>query len=131
MPVHYCKTCKRYLCGRLSFSLYKDFFGRFIIETCDLLLGRDDSWSLDSESKLHRFGYNVINGRLSSLERRNILISLLESKKMSFFEITATIEQNIRIFEGNYRMFKAIEKWRSDLRFINDYVLDKLQSNKT
>ncbi|MEE1283169.1 MAG: hypothetical protein UHK60_13110 [Acutalibacteraceae bacterium] len=129
LPVHYCKTCKRYLCGRLSFSLYKEFFGKFVIETHNLILGQDDSWDLYGESKLHRFGYNVINGELTISERRDILVSLLESKKMSFFEITATIEQNIRIFEGNYLMFRAVEKWRSDLGFINNYMLDKMQNN--
>lgn len=123
LPVHYCKTCNRYLCGNVSFSLFKELFGKFIVETRVLPPGIDMGLQLQGESKLHRLGYNVINGNLTCTERKNILISALESKKLSFFEIISTIEQNIRTFENNYRMHNAVEKWRNDLVFISEYIL--------
>ena len=127
LPVHYCKTCNRYLCGKVSFALFEEFFGKFIIETHRLLPGVDGRWQLQGESRLHQLGYNVIDGGLTCTERKNILISLLESKQLSFFEIVATLEQNIRTFESNYRMRNAVEKWHNDLKFISDYMMQSIK----
>ena len=125
LPVHYCEDCDRYMIGSRSLALFKEFCGNFIVNTKLLIPNTDREWEMLGESKLHKMGYNVIDGKLSLLERQNILIGLLEGKHLSFFEIVATIEQNIRMFESNPKMQKAIEKWRCDLEFINHYVIDK------
>lgn len=125
LPVHYCETCNRYLCGTLSYALFKEHFGNFILQTQNLFSPSSSDWELRGESELHQLGYNVINGYLTAQERQNLLISILESKQLSFFQIVATIEQNIRTFKTNYKMHRAVEKWRSDLEFINTYMLNK------
>lgn len=79
------------------------------------------------ESKLHQYGYNVIDGKLSSDERLDLLISLIESKRMSYIEICSTIENNIQIFSSSYRHQLAVRKWKDDLKAIGDYII----KNKT
>lgn len=128
IPVHYCENCKRYLCGQFSFSLFKEFFGKLIVDIRNLSPHTGNEWHMQNESKLHQLGYNVIEGELTASERKNILISIMESNQLTFFEIVATIEQNIRIFETNYRMRNAVKKWKNDLGFINDYMLNKMQN---
>lgn len=125
IPTHYCEDCNRYLIGSLSLSLFKEFAGEFIAQTYRTKSGFEDIWSFLGESKLHNLGYNVVDGKLSASERKNLLIGILEGKQLSFFEIVATIERNIHVFSSNPRMNKAVEKWRSDLQFINAYALNK------
>lgn len=125
LPVHFCKQCGKYLCGKISYSLFKLYFGRVGIITQELA---DDSqfWGIQGESMLHQLGYNVVEGKLSASERQDLLVSILESKQLTFFEIVATIEQSIRIFETNYKMKNAVQKWREDLLFINEYMVQRL-----
>lgn len=125
LPVHYCDTCHRYICGTTSFSLLTGYFGRLIVDTRNYYQKINGSWELDRESRLHKLGYNVIEGKLSVMQRRNILINVLEGNQLSFFDIVATIEQNIRMFKTNDKMRNAVEKWKEDLKFINKYVLEK------
>ena len=125
LPVHYCETCNRYMIGSLSLSLFRGFCGKFLVSTIGVGTDGSREWTLQGESKLHQLGYNVVAGQLSPAERKSILISIVESKQLTFFEVIATIEQDIRIFENNKRMQNAVEKWRSDLQFINEYMISK------
>ena len=125
LPTHYCEACDRYMIGSLTLSLFKEFGGAFIGRTIKLLPGDFEEWSALGESKLHQLGYNAIDGKLSTAERQNLLITILEGKQLTFFEIIATLEQNIHMFESNPRMQKAVTKWRCDLTFMNSYVLNQ------
>ena len=125
LPTHYCEACNRYMIGSLTLSLFKEFGGDFIGRTLKWLPGDSKAWSVLGESKLHKLGYNVIEGKLSTAERQNLLIAILEGKQLTFFEIVATIEQNIHMFESNPRMQKAVRKWQCDLSFVNSYMLNK------
>ena len=125
LPVHFCVHCRKYLCGRISYSLFKLHFGRVGIITQELS-DESNCWNIHGESMLHQLGYNVVEGKMSSSERQNLLVSILESKQMTFFEIVASIEQNIRIFETNYRMKNAVQKWKEDLLFVNEYMASKM-----
>lgn len=122
LPVHYCTECDRYMIGSLSLSYFRDFCGKFIVQTHMLASDLDNSWDLVRESKLHQLGYNVIEGQLSSLERQNILVSLLRGKYITFFEMVSSIEQNIRMFRNHYKMQRAVQKWQDDLKFINEHM---------
>ena len=122
---YYCEDCNKYFCGNLSYSLLRGYLGKFLAVIHDHSNENNDPWHIEGESNLHRLGYNVINGQMTLEERQNLLVSLLTNKLITYFEVVATIEQNIRIFDGNYRMRAAVEKWRSDLQFINAYMLEK------
>ena len=127
LPAHYCKDCKKYMFGSQSLSFFKEYCGDFIVQTHYLFSPQDGFFAFTGESQLHKLGYNVVAGKLSAYERQNKLISILESKQLTFFEIVSTIEQDIRIFRNNPNMKNAVSKWRDDLQFINEYVLQKEQ----
>jgi sulfite reductase beta subunit-like hemoprotein len=111
--------------GSLSLSLFRECCGKFVAQIRNLDPGHDSTWCLERESKLHQLGYNVEAGKLTSAQRQDILIQILETKQLSFFEIVNTIEQNIRIFDSHSTKQVAVEKWRTDLKFINEYVANK------
>ena len=123
ISTHYCENCRRYLIGSQSLSLFREFGGDFIAQIYRLNPGSEYCFDALGESKLHKLGYNVIDGNLSKSERENILMFVIESRQLTFFEVVATIEQNIIRFENNPRMQKAVTKWRNDLQFINTYAL--------
>jgi hypothetical protein len=85
----------------------------------------NSEWNLLRESKLHQLGYNVVEGNMTAFERQNLLVTLLNGKYISFFEIVSTIEQNIRMFQSHYKMQNAVQKWRHDLKFINEFAASK------
>ncbi|MGM9588492.1 MAG: hypothetical protein ACI3VA_13525 [Candidatus Limivicinus sp.] len=123
LPVHYCETCSRYMIGSLSLSLVREHCGKFIARTTRLTSDGNSNWGFLGETTLHQLGYNVVDGNLTASERQSLLICLVESNQLSLFEVIATIEQNIRMFANNHRMQNAIIKWRSDLQFLNEYII--------
>ena len=123
LPTHYCSLCDKYLIGRITLNLYDKSFGKVLVERRNADEDEDFS-SFQLESRLHQFGYNVIDGELSESERQNLLLSLLQNKKMDYFSICKTIEQNIVLFRSNPKFQLAILKWRRDLKFLGDYILE-------
>lgn len=123
LPVHYCNYCKKYFIGKKTLSLFEKTYGKLFVEkrmACEL---DNDFTNFRTESKLHRLGYNVIEGDMTKEERQKRLIYLLEHNKISYLEICSTIEQNILMFKNSYRHAYAITKWQEDLKFIGDYIL--------
>lgn len=126
LPVHYCSTCHRYFIGGKTLSEYEKCYGKLSI----LRKKYSDSSSsinspfinFNSESLLHRYGYNVRSGELTESERRDLLVHLIENHQLSYHEICRTIEQNISLFQGNPHYLQAVSKWRDDLKFIGDYI---------
>ena len=127
LPIHRCLTCGKLFIGVESYKIFTEEYGLMLFERLpDESMKRDQDQyfkNFNSESKLHRMGYNVAAGGLTEKERRALLISLLENKYMSYLEICADIENAIRIFEGRPNYDAALTKWRRDLRFIAEYVL--------
>jgi len=125
LPVHYCEDCKKYLIGKQTLSLFEACFGKFIIQIKRNFLGNGCSWDSFGESKLHELGYNVVEGKMTDFQRQELLVSIIQGKIMTYFEVSATIEQNIRLFESQVRMEKAVSKWRRDLKFLGEYIINK------
>ena len=126
LPVHRCLTCGRIFIGWESLKIFTKLHGLLLFERLldESMAGDRDYEAFNLESKLHRMGYNVrADGGLSERERRDLLVSLLENKYMSFLEICGDIENAIRLFEGRATFEDALWKWHEDLRFINKYVL--------
>ena len=63
--------------------------------------------------------------------RHDLLISLIESGEISYLEVCATIEQNIKLFENSPKHQMAVIKWMQDLKFIGNYVSEKLSQEGT
>jgi len=125
LPVHYCTECKKYMMGTISYRIFIDRFGKFtqLINKSESLF--DEPWGIDGESKLHSLGYTVVEGKFSSIERQKMLERFLDSNQISFFEMVSTIEQNIRLFSGQGRFYRAVQKWKDDLKHISEYELKK------
>ncbi len=121
IPVHYCTCCMKYFVGKTSLSLMEENFGWLLIEKRTLT--DDTSFnSFQRESKLHRLGYNVVDGQMSERERRNHLIQIIESGKMNYHDVCASIEQDINLFQKSPRHQLAEKKWKDDLRFLGDWI---------
>lgn len=121
IPAHFCTCCKKYFIGKTSFSLLEDFFGWLLVEKRSL---SDDACfdSFQWESKLHRLGYNVIDGQMCERERRDHLLQILESGKLSYHDICASIEQDINLFQNSLHHQLAVQKWKDDLCFLADWM---------
>ena len=68
---------------------------------------------------------------MSEEARRSLLVYLLDHKRITHFEICSTIEQNIRLFQFSYRHQLAVTKWKSDLKYIGDYIINSQSSGRS
>lgn len=123
LPVHYCNYCNKYFIGTKTLAQFEKDYGKVIVERRKLT-DADDGFSMfRTESRLHQLGYNVIDGNMSEEGRRRLLVYLLDHKRISYLDMCSTIEQNIRMFQNSYRHHLAVTKWKSDLKYIGDYVI--------
>lgn len=125
LPVHFCYHCQKYFIGKITLSLFEKRFGKFIVQKRRYEEAENSFDNYRLESKLHELGYNVINGEMSDNERQNLLIFLLEHDRISYLEMSSTIEQNITLFRNSYRHQLAVLKWERDLKFIGEHVMKK------
>lgn len=123
LPAHYCEQCDRFFIGRQTLNLYEKDFGKLAVKKKRVDVDESDFDQFEAESKLHLLGYNVINGEYTEPERQRILVHLLKTNRMSYLEICSTIEQNIRIFENTITHQLAVQKWKKDLKFLGDYII--------
>lgn len=82
---------------------------------------KDESW-LKAD-----YGYNVQEGTTLT-ERRNSLERAL--KDHSKIEIVSLISSFIRYREGNNLFQNAIRRWKEDIKWVNDYKIDKQRKVK-
>lgn len=86
------------------------------------VIAQADFDDYSNQSKLYSFGYNVKANGLSKKERRDLLVNLYETKKMSDFEIRRDLNDNIHRFENYFNFVNAVEKWKDDLWFFINYL---------
>lgn len=67
----------------------------------------------------------MIAGQESESDRRKRIMMLIKNGFMTNEAICRDIENAIRIFESNPKMYSALQKWRSDLRFTRELSLKK------
>ncbi len=105
LPVHICKTCGRIFIGHETLKIFEGIYGKLLVrivaeKNCD----GDYNYVFNSESELHQYGYNVVEGEMSEEERHLLLVALLKEEKMTQFQIMRDIENAIRIFNGDYAL---------------------------
>lgn len=125
LPVHYCNYCHKYFIGKRTLVLFEKRYGKLAVDKRILSAKNDSFQCFHAESKLHQFGYNVVDGVMTDKERQGLLKYLLDHDKISYLEICTTIEQNIRLFQNSYRHQLAVAKWSADLRYIGEHVMSK------
>lgn len=119
LPVHYCQKCKKHFIGRTTLELFEKNYGKLLIQRKQLDETENLFASFNMESYLHQLGYNVSDGR-TDRERQTYLAMLLKNNRITYLDIVRCIEQNIRIHSNKP---VAVEKWKRDLRFIGDYIV--------
>lgn len=128
LPVHYCPQCNKYMMGELSFSLFGECFGNFCVQIRNDSDCKSKFDDFEAASELYKLGYTVRAGKLSEYERRRLLVDILESGMLTFDQITSTIEDDIKRGQNNPIFVNAVPKWQSDLKYINEYVAQKICS---
>lgn len=126
LPIHRCGTCGRKFVGKYTLGFYQKEFGKIRVAVQkDLITDSPSSFEdLKTESQLHSHSYNVIEGQMSETERRNLLIQLLQSGKMTYFEISRDIKNAIHTQQHLPFRTPAVAKWKSDLEFLSKYIED-------
>lgn len=127
-PALYCNSCDRLF---ILESDFKKLESEGII-LCQIIT--EDYWQkqidnkmyhLNSESILHKVGYNVSDKEnLSQEERRNILKNIIESGLLTRSQVSSHLDYLIRRSKGQKRLQRAIEKWTSDRKFISELKLN-------
>lgn len=120
IPVHYCKDCSKYFIGQTTLALFEKNYGKLLVRKQKI----DDTnlaIELNLESVLHQFGYNVSDGR-SEKERQQLLITLLNSHRVSYLEMVRCIEFNIQLHCNHP---EAVMKWQRDLKYIGNYIIQQ------
>ena len=130
IPVHCCLTCGKAFVGHETIKVLEQSWGRFRIkiDTQHSYREKGQFPELHKESKLHRKGYNVIAGKLTEKERQGLLVRFLEEGELTYTDICTTIENNIRTFSNSYYHRQAVEKWKLDLSFFQNYVKGKIEN---
>lgn len=128
LPVHRCKDCGKVFVGYETLKVYEKEYGQLLIVKTREEGAKGIVFQFESESPLHRAGYNVIAGMMTEEQRRALLTTFLKTETFSHFEICRDIENAIKIFEGQASYVNAVSKWKSDLMFIGEFVKEEMMS---
>jgi len=79
----------------------------------------------NAESEMMIYGYNVKSGGLSTYERHKILSYMLSFGLLSKAKIIATLQDHINYNGQRENMENAVEKWKSNLQFVQNFNLDE------
>ncbi len=132
VPIIHCNTCKKYIMLK---SFYDNLKGiplcMIIDETYTNSFSENDFYYGEgSGSKLKQYGYNVnCNDNLTIEQRHTILKMLLLAKYITKGEIYSILDTNIK--RGSNRneskrdWSKAVGKWQSDKKYVEDIDLDE------
>ena len=125
LPVHYCEKCNKYFIGIETLNIYQKEYGKLLVKVNKAFESNDIDFSFLDESDLHKYGYNVLEGGMTEKERQELLVALLNSGRMTFFDIRRDIHFAIKLFKYNPRFNNAVEKWKKDLYFISEFQKSK------
>lgn len=118
LPVHFCAACHKYFIGIESLKIYEEVYGKLIAAKYQ----ENERLLFDSfgESELYKTGYNAKENGMTDSERREHLKMLIATEKMKPFAIIRDLEYAITLHKYKYADRFAVERWREDLKFVND-----------
>lgn len=122
IPAHYCKDCNVHYIYNFEYEELKSFGIPLcsIFEYEKFVKTLDIDFDFNQESIIHSYGYNVNSiDELSEEQRRGILKFVIENGIMRKHEVIALINHFINLRKNTLKHQYAIEKWKSDLRFLN------------
>lgn len=122
MTVYYSETDGKYYIDEIT---YQQFRRRYGLPYVSLESVPGEHYTnpafLADMSPLFLYGYNVREGELSLQERRNILARLMDYNLMEKISIHNYLCSFINRNETNPGMENAVEKWKEDLSFVDEY----------
>ena len=122
MTVYYSETDGKYYIDEIT---YQNFRRRYDLPYVSLESVPGEHYAnpafLADMSPLFLYGYNVREGETSLQERRSILARLMDYKLMEKIKIHNYLCSFINRNETNPGMENAVEKWKEDLAFVDEY----------
>lgn len=122
MTVYYSEADGEYYIDEIT---YQQFRNRYGLPYVSLESAPGEHFTnpafLADTSPLFLYGYNVREGEISLQERRNILARLMDYKLMEKIKIHNYLCSFINRNETNPGMENAVEKWKEDLSFVDEY----------
>lgn len=124
ISAYYCMACDKYYIGESTYQTLKKE-GTIcckVVELEDLNNNLLTISGWQKKSLLKMYGYNVEkNNGLSSIQRRKILLFIIENKIMSKYKIINLLEGQIMLHKKQESMKEAVEKWSEDIDFVQKY----------
>ena len=133
LPAFYCKDCQEYYVHAYDYEKAKGFSGRPL---CRVVYEQQyrprvqplhNGFSeLAEQSDLRLYGYNVNkNEGLTKEQRRRILDGIIADRVLNLLKVKSHIAWLIRRNKDNIKLEDAVQKWQSDLDYLNDrYMRD-------
>lgn len=85
---------------------------------------RNQFYTMQEESLLHAYGYNVgVNSSLSQNERHEILGEVIDLGIMTAHSIISLLEHNIYL-HSNPQYYIACSDWESDIEYVENYRIN-------
>ena len=126
LNVEYCTNCKKFY---LSYDVYEEYRNRYGVLIGNLRFEESGNYSgyydLALESPLKLCGYNVgQKDSFSSQQRKFILSSIIHNKIMTKLDVIRYLSYFIKMNGARLGNDLAVEKWREDLRFVQEYNIN-------
>lgn len=122
LPIHICEICNKQFIGEKTLELYEKNYGKLSVIKMRDIPSPNDGFSFNDQSELYKMGYNVKENGLTEKQRKELLQHIIDTKQMTPFEIIRDLENAIKIHEHIYSNRFAVNKWKEDLFFVNEYV---------
>lgn len=128
----FCKNCNKYVMSEIDYeNLLR--YGKPFCKIINEVVKKNDSrnFSMNEESELYCYGYNVNQTEnLTTDQRRKILTLLIDNNLMSKNKIMNHLSYliNSRRNMNNFRY--AISKWKEDNEFVSKYNKQNLKNYK-
>ena len=122
MTVYYFETDGKYYIDEITYQKFRRRYGLPYV-SLESVPGEHyaNPAFLADMSPLFLYGYNVREGETSLQERRSILARLMDYKLMEKIKIHNYLCSFINRNETNPGMENAVEKWKEDLAFVDEY----------
>ena len=123
--VNYCKACDKYFISHEAYERYRE---KYHIMYVHFRIIQNNSFfntsTLASESPLMLCGYNVRQADGYTDEtRQNILANIMDKQIIKKYEIIEYLSFFIRVNGSSSKNGIALEKWKKDLEFVQQYGL--------
>ena len=122
MTVYYSETDGKYYIDEITYQQFRRRYGLPYV-SLESVPGEHftNPAFLADMSPLFLYGYNVREGELSLQERRSILARLMDYNLMEKITIHNYLCSFINRNETNPGMENAVQKWKEDLSFVDEY----------